>query len=133
MFNSKKATLFALNEELNGNEETRNKQSGNNVKNREVPKPQIYKVRKCRNINQQTGIHNQEALEDSERKCSECREKYLQTTNEEELIEGVRCRNCCPSCVLHTKTNALAGVEDDCQRKTAKCRRENRKFRSLQT
>jgi hypothetical protein len=80
----------------------------------------------------QTGIHNQESLEDFERKCSECWKKYLQTANEEEWNECVSCRNCCPSFVLHTKTNVSAGVDDDCQRKTAKCRRECRKFRSLQ-
>lgn len=61
-------------------------------KNREIesvnsPKTsgiQGQKMQKYKSI--KTGIHNQEALEDSERKCAECWEKYLQTTNEEEWM-----------------------------------------------
>jgi Na+-translocating ferredoxin:NAD+ oxidoreductase RnfC subunit len=37
--------------------------------------------------------------------------KILATTNEEEWIECVSCRNCCPSFFLHTKTNASAGYK----------------------
>jgi hypothetical protein len=100
------------------------------IENVNSPKKSGIQGQKMEKI--QTGIHNQEALEDSERKCSECWEKYLQTTNEERWIECVSCRNCCPSFVLHAKTNVSTGVDNDCQQKTAKCRRECRKFRSLQ-
>jgi hypothetical protein len=97
--------------------ESETSKAGIMSKNREIesvnsPKTsgiQGQKIQKYKST--KTCIHNQEALEDSERKCSECWEKYLQATNEEEWIECVSCRNCSPSSVLHTKTNALAGLE----------------------
>jgi hypothetical protein len=78
-----------------------------------------------------TGIHNQEASEDSERKCSECWEKQLQKTNVDDWIECVICRNWLPE--FCSKTNASAAAEDACQRKTEICRTNYIKFRSLQT
>ena len=97
------ATLIYINGEINNIEKRRKKQTGNEVRgqrNRRWKQTQYFRLqghKMQRKKTMQTDIHNQKTAEDSDTRCCECWENYVQITKADNWIERVRW-----SSVLHT-------------------------------
>jgi hypothetical protein len=77
-------------------------------------------------------IHNQETAEETETKCCECWENYMQKTKKDGSIKFVSCRNSLQDLFPLHKDKCVDCIRKLLREKKARCRRRSTQGRSLQ-
>jgi hypothetical protein len=105
------------------------KSKGREIENVNSPKTSGLQGEKMQKKNSiKTDIHNQEAAEDSEKKCCVCWENYVKTAEHDGWIECVSCRNLLHEFCSPYKDKCFGCGRIYCERNTGSCRRGYRKF-----